>query len=373
MSENKACCICRDPEDNDNQIIKCGQCDVQVHVLCYGLENIDHFLCSPCNANAGVVRCGICEKPGGAMKKTTDNRWVHVLCTFFTADSRFIDTDTMEPIDITGVKPSKKKSPCVFCSEFCGTFKCCQSSCKKALHAPCGLENNTLLEVVNRDNTIASLGYCDAHATIQIASKKRLSSENLNAAIRLKTNKQKTAQANKDNSDWILKKTTDNVAKISDEHGDGPIVDDGDENTAHDLPNQNLSVIILDDTLKNNDIVSCVVENSTPKSDSAIKSNLNEANESIHNSTAPSINDSTELKSIESPEVKMNISDTSQESTKDANSLSDFSKYDADAHTNADEDMTRSNSLMNESNYLPSSSNHECYKDSVIKKVSGYV
>lgn len=211
---SKGCSVCKDPEGKDNPILKCEQCELEVHVLCYGIQNVEKFVCSPCIAKAGVVRCALCEKPGGAMKKTTDDRWAHVLCTFFTADSRFVDTSTMEPIDITKIKQPRKKLPCVFCNETCGTFKCSQKQCLNAIHATCGLEKNSLVEEVKADDTIVFQGYCDVHAKDPNDKKKRLSSDRLTAAIRQKTNKQNISQANKENSDWILKAATESQNKV---------------------------------------------------------------------------------------------------------------------------------------------------------------
>lgn len=79
MSNEKECSIFKDPVESENPIIKCEKWDLQVHIMCYGIKDVDYFVSSPCNAEAGVVQCSICAKPGGALKKTTDDRWAHVL------------------------------------------------------------------------------------------------------------------------------------------------------------------------------------------------------------------------------------------------------------------------------------------------------
>lgn len=203
---NFKCSVCNDPPDEKkNPILKCKKCDLQAHVLCYGIEDDENFVCSPCVQKAGVVYCAICNKRGGALKQTTDDRWAHVLCTFFTEDSEFTDEISMEPIDITKVKQPKKQKPCVFCNESFGTFKC--SACNKALHAPCGLENDCLVEFIKPDGNIQFLGYCSKHESSK--KKKRISSEGLNEAIKVMTKKQKKIKSRKENYDWVHKKVID--------------------------------------------------------------------------------------------------------------------------------------------------------------------
>lgn len=203
---NSKCSVCNDPpvcnDKEKNPILKCKKCDLQAHVLCYGIEDDENFVCSPCVSEAGVVHCAICNKRGGALKQTTDDRWAHVLCTFFTEDSEFTDKISMEPIDITKVKQPKTQKPCVFCNESFGTFKC--SKCNKFLHAPCGLENDCLVEFLKPDGNIQFSGFCSKH--VPSKKKKRISSEGLNGAIKVMTKKQKNIKSRKENYDWVHKK-----------------------------------------------------------------------------------------------------------------------------------------------------------------------
>lgn len=210
MSE-KSCSNCYDPEEDDNQILCCEKCGLQVHVLCYGIENTEKFICSPCNGGVENVQCALCEKSGGAMKKTTDNRWAHVICTFFTADAQFDDSFSMEPINITKVKPKKTQLACVFCNETAGTFTCCKRKCKMGLHAPCGHANNSLVEETTADDKISFLGYCNKHKPT--AKKGRLSSEGLKTVIKIKTKKQ-IAQSKNENSMWILERLRQNASTV---------------------------------------------------------------------------------------------------------------------------------------------------------------
>lgn len=326
----KGCSVCNDENDIENPITKCGKCDLQVHVLCYGIKNVDNFVCSPCNDQASDAQCAICNKLGGAMKKTTDNRWAHVLCTFFISDARFVDTDTMEPVDVTKIRQPKKKLPCVFCNDTFGTLKCCK--CSKGLHAPCGFEHNTLIEEVNSDDTIAFLGYCDKHKPVR---KSRLSSEGLNAAVKLKTKKQIITQSNKDNSSWIIEK----ISSQSNANAGPSSAESGVANENHDLskgssvesvyaPNF-LDLDIVDDTTQKND---CTESQSFSK-------NTIISDQSTHDSHEPIIADS---------------------------SCIDLSSHDYDKN----EDKNDSMGTMGDSENSASTTKHECYKDAIIKKVS---
>lgn len=264
MSKN-TCSTCKDPETGENPILSCEKCFVQVHVLCYGIQNIDKFICSPCKDGAQNIHCALCLKSGGAMKKTTDNRWAHVICTFFTTDALFVDLVSMEPIDITKVKPPKKSLPCVFCNETSGTFTC--HKCKKGLHAPCGLANNALIEETTEDSKIVFLGFCEKH--VPKTKKGRLSSEGLKSAIKIKTRKQ-NAQCKNENSNWILQKVGA-VAKADENVNQS----DGDEASCYKSSNAD------EEKTEPN-------ENKSTKSDDEPLHNGVELNQSIDQSVEPS-------------------------------------------------------------------------------------
>lgn len=121
------CLVCNDPPEKENQIIKCNKCEVHVHILCYGIENIETFVCSPCSADVIDVNCTLCKKYGGALKNTTDEKWVHVVCGLFTKGVIFTDKISMEPVDVTKVK-FRKNLKCVFCNESHGAMKCARKS-----------------------------------------------------------------------------------------------------------------------------------------------------------------------------------------------------------------------------------------------------
>lgn len=312
------CSMCKDQNDDENPIITCSKCELNVHVCCYGIQNIEKFICSPCGNEAGDVNCALCEKPRGAQKKTTDGRYVHVLCTLFTEGAEFIDKDLMEPIDISGVKPPKKRAPCVYCNESMGTFKCYK--CPKALHAICGLENNSLVEKVLLNENIEFQGYCNKHLP---NTKKRLSSEGLTSAIKLKNKKRSIASSNKENSKWVLEKINSQIKKTTAENEAVNLsAIDFVETVGTDKPMKSAPLVKLDAT----DDIS---EQSDSKSAAA---EANQKNEKQQNSTDNSI--------------------TLEEKSSHGSSI-----------------PSTTDSLRKNSDEGNDTSEHECYKDAVIEKV----
>lgn len=327
------CSMCKDQNDDENPIKTCSKCELNVHVCCYGIQNTENFICSPCGNEAGDVTCALCEKPKGALKKTTDGRYVHVLCTLFTEAAQFIDKDLMEPIDISGVKPPKKRAPCVYCNENMGTFKCCK--CSKALHAICGHENNSLVEKVLPNDDIKFLGYCNKHLPNTV--KKRLSSEGLTAAVKLKKKKGSIARSNQENSKWILDKI-DSQLKTT----------DGDVTTAEDEAN----CLSNDNSAANFSAIDLV---ETVRTDIPMKSAL-----LVKLNATVDISGQSDSKSA--------ATEANQNNKKQQNSTDNFITLEEKSSDGSSTPST-TDSLCKNSDEGNDTSEHECYKDAVIEKV----
>jgi hypothetical protein len=94
------CVVCQelDPGE-DNEMIYCeGPCGQCVHTHCYGLDAVPNgdFYCESCleinlqknyvkNDKEEKPRCVLCRKSTGMMKKSTCDRWVHLVCVLFTS------------------------------------------------------------------------------------------------------------------------------------------------------------------------------------------------------------------------------------------------------------------------------------------------
>jgi len=89
------CIICLDQEeDDDNHVVSCSACKMNVHEGCYGLSpttstgGVQSWTCAKCENERQSeyttnYKCVLCPVVGGAMKRTIENNWVHVVCAMF--------------------------------------------------------------------------------------------------------------------------------------------------------------------------------------------------------------------------------------------------------------------------------------------------
>uniref|UniRef100_A0A3Q2PMD7 Lysine-specific demethylase 4B n=1 Tax=Fundulus heteroclitus TaxID=8078 RepID=A0A3Q2PMD7_FUNHE len=133
-------------EDGTSLLIQCKCCRMQVHASCYGVkpESVrDSWTCARCTAVAWVVECCLCNLRGGALKRTTDNRWVHVICAIGVAEARFVNAIDREPVDVSAVPETRKSLKCEFChatnpSPNRGAcIQCTHEHCATSFHVTC--------------------------------------------------------------------------------------------------------------------------------------------------------------------------------------------------------------------------------------------
>eukprot|EP00798_Chlamydomonas_sp_ICE-L_P008008 gene8008-1237_t len=97
---------CDETEHEGSLMLQCDNCRMCVHMDCYGQSHEPDgslWLCDMCE----LYSCGLKEPPccilcpviGGAMKRTTDGRWCHLVCAMWIPEMGFDDPDRLEPID----------------------------------------------------------------------------------------------------------------------------------------------------------------------------------------------------------------------------------------------------------------------------------
>lgn len=202
------CCVCDDKTTVENPILKCIECEIQVHQYCYGAEKQKDWLCSPCRmGQTAYATCRLCLSKGGAMKKTLCKGWVHVICALFTGGVDIPNVLTMEPIDLTHVSNTKRNKMCTFCFTsrgFCNS--CDKSKCNERLHVTCAQKEKCLKEVESKtDGSIKFRAYCKKHKPEPPKTGRRVSSGTVQRVLEKKRKKQLTESSSKQNAEWILK------------------------------------------------------------------------------------------------------------------------------------------------------------------------
>lgn len=159
-----ACSVCKSVTQlGANKLMTCDDCGVNIHQLCYGVETFaNKWACSFCQTKI----CELCPSKTGALKPTTEGKWVHVVCALFHPESVIKNPSKMDPIDITQIPKSHYTRECCFCATFSekhgACFTCYKNECKMQMHATCGQTAGALKEI--KENGKSKLvGFCNIH------------------------------------------------------------------------------------------------------------------------------------------------------------------------------------------------------------------
>lgn len=134
-------------DDGTSVLMSCGSCSLQVHASCYGINpdtKLEGWTCSRCSVQAWTAACCLCSLRGGALKKTTDDRWIHVICAVAVAEVRFVNAVEREPVDVTAIPDTRKSLKCVYCHKttkqnFGACIQCSFENCSTSFHVTCAL------------------------------------------------------------------------------------------------------------------------------------------------------------------------------------------------------------------------------------------
>ncbi|XP_068155343.1 protein AF-10 isoform X3 [Drosophila tropicalis] len=173
------CCVCSDERGwPENPLVYCdGQnCTVAVHQACYGIVTVPTgpWYCRKCESQERTsrVRCELCPSRDGALKKTDNSGWAHVVCALYIPEVRFGNVTTMEPIILTLIPQERYSKTCYICLEIGkpnranvgACMQCNKSNCKQQFHVTCAQSLGLLCEEAgNYLDNVKYCGYCQHH------------------------------------------------------------------------------------------------------------------------------------------------------------------------------------------------------------------
>ncbi|XP_063696653.1 protein AF-10-like isoform X2 [Culicoides brevitarsis] len=173
------CCVCSDERGwPENPLVYCdgSGCTVAVHQACYGIVTVPTgpWFCRKCESQerAARVRCELCPSRDGALKKTDNMGWAHVVCALYIPEVRFGNVTTMEPIILQLIPPERYNKSCYICAEMGkgnrasagACMQCNKSGCKQQFHVTCAQQLGLLCEEAgNYLDNVKYCGYCQHH------------------------------------------------------------------------------------------------------------------------------------------------------------------------------------------------------------------
>ncbi|CAM4813817.1 unnamed protein product [Rotaria magnacalcarata] len=170
------CCVCSDDQGfANNALVYCDGkgCTVACHTACYGIVTIPdgNWYCGRCEANDIRAPCRLCPTTEGAMKRTSDGDWAHVVCALYIPEVSFGDDATMEPIILSKIPSPRYGQECSICvqngrSKLIATSGACcgctVKNCLQVFHVTCAQANGLLCEDVRKNNCQYPI-YCEQH------------------------------------------------------------------------------------------------------------------------------------------------------------------------------------------------------------------
>ncbi|CAG5895842.1 unnamed protein product [Menidia menidia] len=160
------CCVCSDERGwAENPLVYCDGhgCSVAVHQACYGIVQVPTgpWFCRKCESQerAARVRCELCPHKDGALKRTDNGGWAHVVCALYIPEVEFANVSTMEPIVLQSVPHERYNKTCYICEEQGRESKaatgacmtCNKHGCRQAFHVTCAQFAGLLCEEQGSD------------------------------------------------------------------------------------------------------------------------------------------------------------------------------------------------------------------------------
>lgn len=166
------CCVCSDEPDEENPLVYCdGEgCQVAIHPDCHGYplsKSIPEgeWFCDRCLAREPDAVCALCGKTGGAMKRTTDWRWAHLLCAMWVPEAFFRNPDGSDAIDVLRIPKFRWELVCSICDRNVGAcVECSDANCSRSFHVTCASDEDLWLQYKSvKNGPDVVFGLCAQH------------------------------------------------------------------------------------------------------------------------------------------------------------------------------------------------------------------
>lgn len=110
-----------------------------------------------------MALCVLCPWPDGALKQTTDRRWVHSVCAHWSAECHVLNAIYQEPIDISRIDRARFGNlRCMLCRGRGdgAPVQCSFATCTTAFHPMCARAAGWTLDYGKRE------AFCNRHSTV---------------------------------------------------------------------------------------------------------------------------------------------------------------------------------------------------------------
>ncbi|XP_046683412.1 lysine-specific demethylase 4A-like isoform X2 [Homalodisca vitripennis] len=144
-------------------LVVCASCSVCVHTTCYpSPPPLADWLCDKCQANQCYARCCLCPIRGGALRRTTDSRWVHIVCALFMPDAKFLNHGKTSTSEMIELPQFATYNLCALCQREQVYLRCCDTACGAWYHVPCAVYRGAKIRINNNAGSRFLLN-CQGH------------------------------------------------------------------------------------------------------------------------------------------------------------------------------------------------------------------
>lgn len=170
--------------DTTSPLLRCESCKLLVHASCYGVSDAPsdgNWQCQRClQEDQKAIEssyCSLCRLGGGALKKTTDNRWAHIGCAVAVPEVFFVNVNLREGINTDQITSARRKLKCIYCRSSASgknngaCVQCCAGKCAVSFHVTCLVLAGFVLEPSDWPQPTEI--YCERHQRTRFKGKQR--------------------------------------------------------------------------------------------------------------------------------------------------------------------------------------------------------